>query len=433
MKESPEKATDRSDGVVPVRGRADRISPHSVQRLQGAVGNAAVARLVAQRYTAPVKPSAAQAPGFRRVKADVAAKKTRLSVHAPAAAESKSAQDAAVAPPDDKEAQGKAANAEKMNAARPGEFDKAAFIAAVDKAIEAQAPKNLDEADKFSKSGKADKVKAEVDGKVSDGKDSSAKDIDAATKAAPDTSAAKDKPVTPMTPDSPPGNPGAPSAADAVPDKQPAAVTDFSQGPAANDKALADAEVTEEQLAKGNEPEFDQALKSKKTAETDAAKAPAKGRAAESQQLATAKAGAAASGAQAMNALTATRASAGKSVDGGKGETKSKDEKKRAEVTAKLQKVFDGTKKDVEDILSGLDKKVDDAFTAGEKGARDAFMADQAARHEEVQGQTVFGVLGQGPVGEGQVRRPARGGEPALPGVTQALRRPHADRDLLRR
>ncbi|MEU3078243.1 hypothetical protein ABZ693_33240, partial [Streptomyces laurentii] len=396
MKESPEKATDRSDGVVPVRGRADRISPHSVQRLQGAVGNAAVARLVAQRYTAPVKPSAAQAPGFRRVKADVAAKKSRLSVHAPAVAESKSAQDAAVAPPDDKEAQGKAANAEKMNAARPGEFDKAAFIAAVDKAIEAQAPKNLDEADKFSKSGKADKVKAEVDGKVSDGKDSSAKDIDAATKAAPDTSAAKDKPVTPMTPDSPPGNPGAPSAADAVPDKQPAAVTDFSQGPAANDKALADAEVTEEQLAKGNEPEFDQALKSKKTAETDAAKAPVKGRAAESQQLSTAKAGAAASGAQAMNALTATRASAGKSVDGGKGETKSKDEKKRAEVTAKLQKVFDGTKKDVEDILGGLDKKVDDAFTAGEKGARDAFMADQAARMKKYKDKRYSGFWGKG-------------------------------------
>ncbi|MFE7412511.1 hypothetical protein, partial [Streptomyces laurentii] len=96
MKESPEKATERSDAVASVRGRADRISPHSVQRLQGAAGNAAVARLVAQRYTAPVKPSAAQAPGFRRVKADVASKKTRLSVHAPAAVESKSAQDAAV-------------------------------------------------------------------------------------------------------------------------------------------------------------------------------------------------------------------------------------------------------------------------------------------------------------------------------------------------
>ncbi|MFF9570573.1 hypothetical protein [Streptomyces sp. NPDC014685] len=365
-----------------------------MQRLQRAAGNRAVSRLVAQRYTAPVKPSPAQAPGFRRVKADVAVKKAKLAAHAPAASESKSAQDAAVAPPDDREAQGKAANAEKMNAAKPGEFDKKAFIDAVNKAIDAQAPKNLDQADKFSTSGKADRIKDEVDGKVKDGKDSSAQDIDTATKAPPDTAAAKDKPVTPMIPDQAPPNPGAPSATDATPDKQPAAVTDFSHGPAANDQAMADAEVTEEQLARGNEPEFDQALNAKKTAETDSAKAPAKGRAAESRQLDAAKANAAASGAQALNALTATRATAGKQVDGGKGETKSKDEKKRAEVTAKLQKVYDATKKDVETTLSGLDKKVDAAFTQGEKAARDAFTADHKRRMKKYKDKRYSGMFG---------------------------------------
>ncbi|MET7874864.1 phage tail protein [Streptomyces cyaneofuscatus] len=329
------------------------------------------------------------------MKADVAAKKTRLAAHAPAAAESKASQDAAVAPPDDKEAQGKAANAEKMNAAKPGEFDKKAFVDAVNKAIDAQAPKNLDEADKFAKSGKADQVKAEVDGKVTDGKDASAKDIDTATKAPPDTSAAQEKDVTPLTPDQAPGNPGAPSAADAVPEKQPAAVTDFSEGPAENDKAMADAEVTEDQLAKGNEPEFNEALSAKKTAEADAAKAPAKGRAAEDQQLSTAKENAAASGAQAMTALTATRATAGKQVDGGKTDTKSKDEKKRAEVTAKLQKVYDGTKKDVEETLSGLDKKVDSAFTSGEKAARDAFTADHKSRMKKYKDKRYSGMRGK--------------------------------------
>ncbi|MFJ5787730.1 hypothetical protein [Streptomyces hydrogenans] len=404
MKEVPEKKPTHDhrtgpDGPAPrteAPGPSGGLAPHQVQRLQGAVGNAAVARLVAQRYTAPVKTPPNAAPGFRRVGADVAAKKRTMAAHPPAAAESKSAQDAAVAPPDDKEAQGKAANAEKMNAAKPGEFDKAAFVAAVDKAIEAQAPKNLDEADKFSKSGKADKVKDEVDGKVTDGKNTSAKDIETTTKAPPDTSAAKDKPVTPMTPDNAPGNPGAPSAADAIPEKQPPAVTDFSQGPAENDKAMADAEVTEEQLAKGNEPEFDDVLKAKRTAETDSAKAPGKAHTAEDQQLAKAKAGAAAAGAQAMNTLTATRAAAGKAVDGGKGETKSKDERKRAEVTAKLQKVFDATKKDVETTLTGLDQKVDTAFTTGEKSARDAFTADHKARMKKYKDKRYGGFLGKG-------------------------------------
>lgn len=406
MKEVPEKkpTTDRRPGTAtpetalhePAPHEPGGLSPRAVQRLQGAVGNAAVARLVAQRYTAPVKTPANAAPGFRRVGADVAAKKRTLAAHPPAAAESKSAQDAAVAPVDDKEAQGKAANAEKMNAAKPGEFDKAAFVAAVDKAIEVQAPKNLDEADKFAKSGKADKVKEEVDGKVGEGKDTSAKDIETTTKAPPDTSAAKDKPVTPLVPDRPPGNPGAPSASDAVPEKQPPAVTDFSQGPAENDKAMADAEVTEEQLAKGNEPEFDDALKAKKTAETDSAKAPGKAHTAEDRQLATAKAGAAAAGAQAMNTLAATRTEAGKAVDGGKGETKSKDEQKRAEVTARLQKVFDATKKDVETTLTGLDQKVDTAFTTGEKAARDAFTADHKARMKKYKDKRYGGFLGKG-------------------------------------
>ncbi|MFG3138691.1 hypothetical protein ACGFZA_21060 [Streptomyces sp. NPDC048211] len=403
MKAVPEK-TPTTPGRPDAAPRTDRAAPaasspppdrRSIQRLQRAAGNAAVSRLVAQRYSAPVKPAPAQAPGFRSMKTAVAAKKTRIAVHPPAAAESKASQDAAVAPPDDKEAQGKAANAEKMNAAKPGEFDKKAFVDAVDKAIDAQAPKNLDEADKFSKSGKADKVKEEVDGKVTDGKKSSAEDIDTATKAPPDTSAAKDKPVTPLTPDQPPGNPGAPSAADAIPARQPAAVTDFSEGPAQNDKEMADAEVTEEQLAKGNEPEFNEALSAKKTAETDSEKAPTKGRSAENQQLSTAKAGAAASGAAAMTALTATRTTAGQQVDGGKGETKSKDEKKRAEVTAKLQKVYDGTKKDVETTLSDLDKKVDTAFTAGEKSARDAFTADHKRRMKAYKDKRYSGWTGK--------------------------------------
>ncbi|MGW0993284.1 hypothetical protein ACWD5V_08215 [Streptomyces sp. NPDC002523] len=370
------------------------LTPQSLQRLQGAAGNAAVSRLVAQRYTAPVKPPPSQAPGMRRVTADIAAKKQKLSRHNPATAESRSAQDAAKAPPDDKEAQGKAANAEKMNAARPGEFDKAAFITAVNEAIAAQAPKNLEEADEFADSGKAEKVKGQVDGKVTDGKKASAKDIETTTKAAPDTSQAKEKQVVPMHPDQPPANPGAPSAADATPQQQPPEVTDFSEGPKKNDQQMADADVTEEQLAKGNEPEFTSALGEKRKAEQHSATAPTQARAAEKAQLATAKSGAAAAGAQAMNALTATRNAAGKQVDGGKGEAKSKDEQKRAEVTGKLQKVFDATQKDVEGILTGLDGKVDKQFGEGEKKARDAFNTDQKRRMKQYKDKRYSGFWG---------------------------------------
>ncbi|PVE11562.1 hypothetical protein Y717_00910 [Streptomyces scopuliridis RB72] len=355
-----------------------------------------MSRLVAQRYAEVVKPPPSQAPGFRKVQQDVAAKKQRIKQHKPAASESRSAQDAAVAPPDDKQAQGKAANAEKMNEAKPGEFDKNAFVGAVNEAIAAQAPKNLDEADGFADSGKADTIKDSVDGKVKDGKKSSAEDIESTTTAAPDTSQAKEKQVTPMGPDQPPGNPGAPSAADAVPDRQPDKVLDFSEGNQQVDQQMADAEVTEEQLAKGNEPQFDTALSEKKKGEQHTASAPAKGRAAEAKQLSAAKAGAAASGAAAMSAMTAERAAAGKAVDGGKGETKSADEKKREQVTAKLQKVFDATQKDVEKILGDLDGKVDKQFTEGEKRARDDFTADHKRRMKQYKDRRYSGFTGKG-------------------------------------
>lgn len=370
------------------------LSRASVQLLQGAAGNAAVARLVAQRYAAPVSPSPSQAPGMRRVSADVAAKRVRLSHHQPAATESKSAQDAAVAPPDDKQAQGKVANSAKMDAAKPGAFDKAAFIKAVNDAIAAQAPKNLDDADKFSKSGKAEKIKGAVDGKVTDGKNTSAHDITTTTSAPPDTSAAKEKQVTPLHPDQPPVNPGAPSAADAAPAPQPAAVTDFSPGPKQTDEQMKSADVTDDQLAKSNEPDFTGALKDKKQVDAHSATAPGKARGAEKQQISAAKSGAAATGAHAMAQLTATRHAAGKAVDGGKGGAKSKDESRRVEATSRLQKVFDATKKDVEGILDGLDKKVDTQFNAGEAKARAAFEADQKARMSAYKKKRYGGWLG---------------------------------------
>ncbi|MEV7679735.1 hypothetical protein AB0O64_14420 [Streptomyces sp. NPDC088341] len=390
----PDSLSDTGTTTPAVSPTGPELDVRSVRRLQAGAGNAAVARLVAQRYAEVVKPPPSQAPGFRRVRSDVAAKQTKLKRHRPAAVESRSAQDAALAPPDDRQAQGKAANAEKMNEAKPGEFDKGAFIGAVNEAIAAQAPKNLEEADGFADSGRADSIKDSVDGKVKDGKESSAEEIETATTAAPDTSRAKEKQVTPMSPDQPPGNPGAPSAADAVPARQPDEVLDFSEGPRQVDQQMADAEVTEEQLARGNEPQFDRALAEKKKGEQQTAAVPARGRAAEAEQLSAAKAGAAVSGAQAMNAMTAERGAAGRAVDSGKGETKSADEKKREQVTARLQKVFDATQKDVEKILGDLDGKVDRQFTEGEKRARDDFTADHKRRMKEYKDRRYSGWRG---------------------------------------
>ena len=124
-------------------------------------------------------------------------------------------------------------------------------------------------------------------------------------------------------------------------------------------------------------------------------KAPGQARAAENAEIQTAKSGAAAAGAQAMAGLTATRQETGAQVDSGKTETKSADEKKREQVTAKLQKVFDETKTDVEKTLDGLDGKVDTQFTNGEKRARDAFTADHERRMKAYKDKRYSGLRGK--------------------------------------
>ncbi|WP_421109268.1 hypothetical protein [Streptomyces sp. NEAU-S77] len=336
-------------------------------------------------------------PKFQALKKDVAAKKQRVaSSHPPPAAEAGAAQGAAVPPADDQEARGKAAHAEDMDAAQPKEFDKQSFITAVEKAIKDRAPKNLDEADKFGESGKAEEVKTEVQGKVGEGKDAAGQEIADTTAATPEP-APDAKEVVPLSADAVPGKPGAPNPNQAAPDALPKSATDMSAGPDQVNQQMASAQVTEQQLSMKNsrEPAFDKAVRDKKTMEAHSAAAPKELRAGEATELKKVKATAATSGAAAMGALHATRVATGQQVTTGKQGTKGRDEDKRTKVTALLQKVFDDAKGDVEEILSGLDKKVDAQFTSGEKRARDRFTDEHTRGMDEYKSRRYSGWRGK--------------------------------------
>lgn len=340
----------------------------------------------------PVKPESD--PRFAKVAKQTKATGAKLRAHPPAKGEATKAAKAAVPPAGDKDAQAKAAKTDKMSGAKPGGFDKAAFMAAVRSAIAAKAPKNLEEADEFSESGKADGVKAEVMGKVTQGKESSAKDIATKTAEPPDPSKAKDKPVTPLAPE-PAVEPPAPDTAAAMPPKAPPEQTDLGAGKAETDQEMAAADVTEEQLAKSNEPEFTEAVAAKKEGEAHSATAPAKVRESEAATLQDAAAGAGQSGKATISGLIQSRAGATSKVAGGKTEAKSKDEQARAKVTAEITRIFDATKTDVDKILGDLDGKVSTAFEKGEKGAKDAFTADHKARMKRYKDKRYSGWRGK--------------------------------------
>lgn len=398
--ESP-RAQDRTNG--PQRregepapdlalGASGALDPRLLLRLQRTAGNQAVAQLVAQRQ---VRAGPDADPKFQALARDVRGKQRLLTAHAPGRVKASDAQGAAHAPSDDREAQAKTAQAGKMAAAKPGEFDKAAFIAAVNQAIAAQAPKTLDDADQFASSGKADQIKGKVQGQVSEGKKASAGQIESTTKAAPDTSVAVDKQVTPLSPDRPPGTPPGPNPSQAVPDRAPASATDFSAGPRQVEEEQRQADVTDQQLQKGNEPEFDAALKQKQELKEHSETAPGQVRASEARTLDATKAEAATTGSQAMAVMAVHRTQAGQRVGEGQQTAKSSDETRRAQVTATLQKVFDATKRDVEEILSGLDRKVDQQFDAEEGAARKAFEADMQKRMDAYKDQRYSGFTGK--------------------------------------
>jgi hypothetical protein len=140
----------------------------------------------------------------------------------------------------------------------------------------------------------------------------------------------------------------------------------------ATDSQMKEAGVTEQQLAKSNEPQFNDALAAKKEADAHTAAAPPAHRADEKSTLDQAKTDATgAAGAQA-GAMRAGKLGALAQVAAQQGATKAKDEADRAKVAADLEAIYARTKADVTKILDGLEGKVTTAFDAGEKAAREA-------------------------------------------------------------
>ena len=332
-------------------------------------------------------------PAFQAMKGKSHAAAGGSKQHAPASAGAASAQAAAVPPANDLSSQAQAAQVDEMATKEPGAFDRAAFIQAVREAVDNSAPKNLEEADDF-KDGGANQVKGQVSGLVGKGKDESQKDIKDATVAAPDASKAKPKQVEPMTNEPVGQATSTVGAANAMPDPVPPATTDLSGGPNEIDKQMADAEVTDEQIHKSNEPDFKSALSARDTAKEHSDKAPADYRKQEQGVLGKAKGDAAGMESQGLAQMHGARGQAFQQALGHKQGAKTEDEGKRAKVASDIQGMYEKTKTDVTKTLGELDGKVDQAFTAGEGAARKRFEDYVGKRMDAYKDDRYDGILG---------------------------------------
>ena len=348
-------------------------------------------------YQPPAKPTLVRPvddPAFVAVTGRVKTTAKQKRAHAPASAKAKEAQDAAIPPTNDIGSQAKAAKADTMDAQRPGSFDKKAFIAAVEAAIAAKTPKTLAQADKYKESGKTAEVKGEIKGMVAEGKAGQSRDIAEATAAPPDQSKAIAKPVTPMGPE-PVGAPATVPAAGAVPKPAPADQLNLAAGTHQVNDELAEADVSEKQLAESNEPQFTDALADKRAAAAQAEAAPAAYRAEEARVIGQGKAEAQADTASGLSGMQSSRAGALAKLVADKGKAKTKDEAKRAEVTTRIDGIFNATETDVKKILDGIDPKVDKEFNAGEAAARATFESYVSAKMSAYKKDRYGGWLGK--------------------------------------
>ena len=330
--------------------------------------------------TSPRSPQ--EDPAFQAVVKRTAATAHQQRAHASATSKAGAAQAAAAMPPEQAMGTAQGAQATAMqNAPTPG-FDAAGFKTQLLKRIEEMTPKTTSQADEFKDNNQLGSVKQEMGGQVSQERSKAAGPLEEKKDQAPDVKSVPPKPVTPLAaPDAGPAPVplGAPGAA---PKRK---TTDEVEAPIQeNTKRVGDEmakeKITDEQLAKSNEPKFQQALGAKQSAEKQAQTGPVEARAAEKAQIGKAEAQATGAASTRVAAMQSGRAQATASVAGHQSQTKTKDENARRNVGKTIQGFYDQTKIEVDKILGALDGKVEKAFDDGAAAARKAFEDYVAAK-----------------------------------------------------
>lgn len=335
-------------------------------------------------------------PAYTTVSQATQAVAEQEQAHEPAKSAADAAQAAAESPASEVESKAQANQVGEMEQAETPGFDAAAFKAQLMQRIADLAPKTSEEADEFKESGKMDSVKGEMQGQVDQEREDSQGPLEEKTSAQPDTSSVEARTSTPLSPTeagSTPGDVGA-QGATPKPKGQSEVEAPLQESSQAIDQEMADANITEEQLEKSNEPQFQAALDAKRDAQAQVAESPQQYRQEEGAQIATAETEAAATAQQALAGIHGDRAEAFAQVQEQQVTTKSEDETAREKVAADIQSIYDETRTEVETILADLDGEVETVFDEGAKAAEQTFEEYVDAKMEAYKQERYGGLFG---------------------------------------
>ena len=380
--ESSEEALPAADATTAENGLAIADAPQT-DGGAGLAGAAGEGGFTSSGPSAPVSPEAD--PGFQAVVAQSNAIATEQRAHGSAASISQTAQDAAESPASEVESQAQERHAGEMAAQEPGTFDAQAFKSKILTQLESIMPANEEEAERFKEENQVDAVRDSVVSEIGDERERAAAPIEEKAKEAPDASGIEPRVATPMVPLETSG--AAPAAIDATQAApKPKSEGEVSAPLQANsqelDRQMAEADITDEQLANSNEPTFAAALDAKNEAKAHAQTAPGAYRQAEQGILAQAQTNAQGTVDAQSQGMYGQREGILAQVSGLQGTTKGQDEQKRAEVASHINGIYERVKSDVETSLNGLDGEVTSKFETAANHAKQLFEDHVAQKME---------------------------------------------------
>ena len=319
--------------------------------------------------------SAQEDPGYQQMVNSTGTVSEDQKTHEPAATEASQAQDAVIVPQAEVDSRAQGNQVQDMESAETPGFDTAGFKAALMSRIAELAPSTVAEADDFKDSNALGSVKNDMQGQMTEEQEAAETHLEEASTQAPDPATVEVREAIPLEAEELVQAPTDVGAEEATPPPRTAeqVETPIAESSQSLDQQMADAEITEEQLANSNEPEFTTALDAKNEAQTDAAEAPQTYRQDESSMIDAAQGEAVTAAATALGDMQMARVEGLTAVSSQQTETMSQDEQRRAEVAADITAIYETTKTNVETILSRLDGEVEQIFDAGAQEAQQAF------------------------------------------------------------
>ena len=295
--------------------------------------------------------------------------------HAPAKAEAASAQAAAVSPAGELKSQAQDQQMQSLDQQKPGTFSADKFVELLMKKVTAVVPKDEKSALDPNRQSKIETVKKTVSTAVTQEKDRASSAIAQKTQEKPSTQGLKPRIAKPLTttkagpkPTNLKASQAAPKAKTHIEVTQP-----LEHNNAQLQQQMTAANITDEQLANANEPQFTEALTAKKELQTQTKKGPKAYREIENKLLTQAGSEAQVTGQKQTSAMHAERKKLLAQAKSQQVAAKSKDEQARAKVVKDINGIYESTKSSVTTILSGLDKEVSKRFDSAAKVADTKF------------------------------------------------------------